>query len=81
MLSSVSSSEASKTPDLAAVRAFAKHIKDQTNEAAVAEAEQLAGSQADNLSVQLLCGSVLAGAGKTEQALTLLGRHQGSLDA
>jgi len=31
--------------------------------------------------VQLLCGTILARAGKPEQAVALLSRHQGSLDA
>jgi len=47
----------------------------------VTEAESLAEKNGDNLSVQLLCGTVLADAEKHEQALALLSRHQGSLDA
>lgn len=80
-LSSISSSEASSTPDLAAVKAFAAYGKDSSDEGAVAQAEALAEKEGDNVTVQLLCGTVLASAGKTEQALSLLGRHQGSLDA
>ena len=81
MRSSISSSEASKVPDLAAVKAFAAYGANNEDDAAVSEAGKLAESQGDNLTVQLLCGSVLAGAGKTEEALVLLSRHQGSLDA
>jgi coatomer protein complex subunit epsilon len=35
----------------------------------------------DNLSVQLLVGIILERAGETEEALALLSKHQGSLDA
>jgi len=35
----------------------------------------------ENLSVQLLVGIVLEKAGETEDALALLSKHQGSLDA
>ena len=63
------------------MKAFAEYGKDNEDAGAVADAEKLAESQGDNLTVQLLCGSVLAAAGKTEEALALLARHQGSLDA
>ncbi|TKA22499.1 hypothetical protein B0A50_07964 [Salinomyces thailandicus] len=80
VLSSISNGDAQKTPDLAAVRALAKYLKNGSEDA-VAEAEKLAETQADNLSVQLLCGTVLARAGKADQAVSLLSRHTGSLDA
>ena len=82
VLSSVSSSEASSTPDLAAARCLATYLQSPSaSSPAIAEAESLAAKHADNLSVQLLVGTVLANAGKNEEALTLLGKHQGSLDA
>jgi coatomer protein complex subunit epsilon len=84
VLSSVSPSEAASTPDLAAVRAiasFSASRNETEREKAVTEAEKLSEVQGDNLTVQLLCGTVLARAGKAEQALLLLGKHQGSLDA
>jgi len=80
VLSTVSASKASSSPDLAAVRAYATFASTQ-DDASVAEAEKLAEAQGDNLTVQLLCGTVLARAGKQEQALQLLAKHQGSLDA
>jgi coatomer protein complex subunit epsilon len=84
VLSSISPAEASSTPELAAARTYAlfSSSRNETEkEKAVAEAEKLSEAQGENLTVQLLCGTVLARAGKAEQALLLLGRHQGSLDA
>lgn len=81
-LSSISSSEASSSPDLAAARTLATYLQSPSpTSSAVSEAESLAEKHGDNLTVQLLCGTVLADAEKQEQALALLGRHQGSLDA
>ena len=80
VLSEVSAGEAKKTPDLAAVRTYASYLSKRAD-SAVTEAEQLAETASENLTVQLLCGTVLARAGKEEQALKLLGSHQGSLDA
>ena len=77
---SIKDSDAKSTPDLAAVRTYASYLQKGSDDA-VAEAERLAESQGDNLTVQLLCGTILAQAGKPEQAVQLLNRHQGSLDA
>ncbi|KAF2153869.1 hypothetical protein K461DRAFT_223195 [Myriangium duriaei CBS 260.36] len=82
VLSSVSSSEASSNPDLAAVRLLAQYGKTPANASKiVAEAETLAEKSGDNLGVQICVGSVLASAGEHDKALALLKRHQGSLDA
>ena len=43
--------------------------------------ERLVGSQSENPTVQVLGGIVLQGVGKAEEALSLLGKHQGSLEA
>jgi len=79
------SGEEDDVPDLAAAGILARWSQEQASgsedTAAVEEAAQLAAKEKDNLSVQLLCGTVLAGAGKYDEALALLGRHQGSLDA
>lgn len=80
VLNSISSSDARSTPDLAAVKVYAQYLQNSSSDS-LAEAERLAESQGDNLTVQLLCGTVLARAGKPEQAVQLLSRHQGSLDA
>jgi coatomer subunit epsilon len=71
-------------PDLQAVAALAEYLKDPApagESAAVDKAKALAEAQPDNLSVQLCCGTVLARAGLEEEALALLSKHQGSLDA
>ena len=76
-------SEPGAGSDLAAVRIYATFAsrKGAHDDASAAEAEKLAEQQGDNLTVQLLCGTVLARAGKQELALQLLAKHQGSLDA
>lgn len=68
------------TPDLAAVKLFAQYTR-KPDEAAAERAAALAKASGDNASVQLLCGAVLARAGRRDEALALLARHQGSLDA
>ncbi|OJD34206.1 coatomer subunit epsilon [Diplodia corticola] len=68
-------------PDLRAAGALAASLQNPADETAVATAQELAATAADNLSVQLLAGTVLANAGLTEEALALLAKHQGSLDA
>ncbi|KAK7509732.1 coatomer epsilon subunit-domain-containing protein [Phyllosticta citriasiana] len=72
-----------RVPDLQAAKALALYLQDagKNGQAAVAAAQKLAGEAGDNLSVQLLAGSVLANSGLAEEALALLARHQGSLDA
>ncbi|KAK3301240.1 coatomer epsilon subunit-domain-containing protein [Chaetomium fimeti] len=64
-------------PELQAVGALAELALGNAD-AAVAAVEALAP---DNATVQVLGGTVLQAAGKTEEALALLGQHQGSLDA
>jgi coatomer protein complex subunit epsilon len=64
-------------PDLAAVGALAELAAG--NEAkAVTLAEKLAQESADNATVQVLAGTVLQAAGKSEEALALLSQHQGN---
>lgn len=82
VISSISDSEAKSTPDLAAVKTYATFLsKDGKDSKSVSDAEKLAETAGDNLTVQLLAGTVLARAEKQEQALQLLAQHQGSLDA
>ncbi|KAB5577667.1 coatomer epsilon subunit [Coniochaeta sp. 2T2.1] len=68
--------------EYAAVAALAEFARGN-KEAAVKTVEQLAESDEgqDNGVVQVLGGTVLAAAGKSEEALQLLGRHQGNLEA
>ncbi|KAK3113260.1 hypothetical protein LTR53_009628 [Teratosphaeriaceae sp. CCFEE 6253] len=80
VIGNISDSDARSTPDLAAVRTYASYLR-QPTDGAVQEAERLAEKQGDNSSVQILCGTILARAEKFEQALQLLAKHTGSLDA
>ncbi|KAL9098264.1 MAG: hypothetical protein Q9163_006048 [Psora crenata] len=66
--------------DFAAVKAFAQYSTGKTADA-VKAIGTLAESQSENATVQLLGGTVLQAAGKTEEALSLLSKHQGSLEA
>ncbi|KAK0515966.1 hypothetical protein JMJ35_002000 [Cladonia borealis] len=67
-------------PDFVAVKALAQYSTGDVS-GAVSEVERLVGSQSEHPTVQVLGGIVLQGAGKTEEALSLLGKHQGSLEA
>ncbi|UKZ62070.1 uncharacterized protein TrAtP1_003328 [Trichoderma atroviride] len=67
-------------PDLEAVGALAEYTLGKTD-AALTTIEKLASSAADNVTVQVVGGTVLQAAGKSEEALALLSQHQGSLDA
>ena len=80
VISSISDNDAKSTPDLAAARTFASCLQKQSPNA-LQEAERLADAHRENLTVQLLCGTILARAGKPEEALQLLQKHTGSLDA
>ena len=67
-------------PDLAAVQAFAQYTAGQTSDG-VRQIEKLASSAPDNTTVQILGGTVLQAEGKSEEALSLLSKHQGNLEA
>ena len=74
------SSKEGNAPDFAAVKSFAKYSYGNESEA-VSEIESLIETESDNATVQLLGGTILQAAGKTEEALSLLSKHQGSLEA
>ncbi|KAI5927114.1 coatomer epsilon subunit-domain-containing protein [Camillea tinctor] len=67
-------------PELRAVSALAELSLGNTD-AAVKTIEELASSAGDNQIVQVLGGTVLGAAGKSEEAIALLSQHSGSLDA
>ena len=69
-----------EVPDLAAVKALAQYSIGSTTEA-TKEAEYLATTSSENMMVQILGGTVLQAAGKGEEALALLAKHSGSLEA
>lgn len=64
-------------PELVAVGALAELAAGRTEDA-VRTAETLAAEAADNATVQVLAGTVLQAAGKSEEALALLSQHQGN---
>ncbi|KAL2115818.1 hypothetical protein VTJ04DRAFT_10073 [Mycothermus thermophilus] len=72
-----------KEPELVAVRALALQALGRGDEAVQAVEDLLAKGDAvqENATVQVVAGTVLQAAGKSEEALALLGRHQGNLDA
>jgi hypothetical protein len=68
-----------KTPDLIAVKLLADQ---EQGKDVLSQARKLADQYGqENLSIQLLVGIILEKAGETEDALALLSKHQGSLDA
>lgn len=69
-----------ETPDLVAVKALANYTSGDTD-GAIKEVEQLATINSENVTVQVLGGTILQAAGKSEEALELLMKHQGSLEA
>ena len=70
------------SPDMKAAAIAADFFKKPSESSpAVDKAKKLAESDGDNLNVEVLCGTILARIGETEQALALLSKHQGSLDA
>lgn len=68
------------TPDFTALKAFAQYTLRSTSNA-ISDILTLAEKESENMTVQLVGGIVLHAAGKTEEALSLLSKHQGSLEA
>ncbi|KAL8946277.1 MAG: hypothetical protein Q9222_007307 [Ikaeria aurantiellina] len=75
-----SSIKSENGPDFTAVKAFAQYYNDDTSGSAK-QIEQLIESSSENATVQVLGGIVLQGVGRTEEALSLLSKHQGNLEA
>lgn len=78
VLSTVASEE--DTPDLAATKALAQQVAGDAD-AALQLAQDLAENYPDNGTVQALAGTVLQAQGHSEEALALLSKHQGNLEA
>ncbi|OJK04763.1 hypothetical protein ASPACDRAFT_1877953 [Aspergillus aculeatus ATCC 16872] len=72
--------EDDSNPDLAAVKALAQQSAGDL-ESAHTLAQDLAENFPDNGTVQVLAGTVLQAQGRSEEALALLAKHQGSLEA
>lgn len=77
--------QGAKEADLQAVALLAEYSSAKSQgksaDAVVEKARQLASKEGDNLNVELCLGTLLADAGHKEEALQLLAKHQGSLDA
>ncbi|KAJ0301220.1 hypothetical protein COL516b_007996 [Colletotrichum fioriniae] len=76
----ISDVQGEKEPELVALGALAESALGKTD-SAVKTIEKLAASEGENATVQIVGGTVLQAAGKSEEALALLSQHQGSLDA
>lgn len=73
----ISEVKGKQEPELQAVGALAELASGKTD-AAVATVEKLAAASPENVGVQIVGGTVLQAAGKSEEALALLSQHQGS---
>ncbi|CEL05566.1 coatomer epsilon subunit-domain-containing protein [Aspergillus pseudodeflectus] len=69
-----------ETPELAAVKALAQYTAGDAD-AALQLVQDLVENYPDNATVQVLGGTVLQGLGKSEEALAVLAKHQGNLEA
>ncbi|KAJ5752672.1 coatomer subunit epsilon [Penicillium odoratum] len=78
VLAAVTSEE--DTPDLAAVKALAQQVSGKTD-AALQLAQDLSENYPDNATVEVLAATVLQAQGLSEEALALLAKHQGNLEA
>ena len=67
-------------PALLAIGALAEQSAGRT-ESSLATIESLQASASDNATVQVVGGTVLASAGKADEAIALLSQHDASLDA
>ncbi|KAJ5826834.1 Tetratricopeptide-like helical [Penicillium robsamsonii] len=68
------------SPDLSAVKALALQSAGKTD-AALQLAQELAENYPENSNVQVLAATVLQAQGLSEEALALLSKHQGNLEA
>lgn len=66
-----------KEPEFEAVGALAQQALGKEDDA-IKTIEKLAASAGDNTTVQVVGGTVLQAAGKSEEAIALLSQHQGS---
>jgi len=73
----VAETKGKKKPEYQAIHALAESSLGKTD-SAVQTIEQLADTEGENATVQLVGGTVLQAAGKSEEALALLSKHSGS---
>lgn len=67
-------------PEFSAVKAFTQYTTGNST-SALRAVEELVDSASENAVVQVLGAAVLQAKGKTEEAVALLTKHQGSLEA
>ncbi|OJD14722.1 hypothetical protein AJ78_04947 [Emergomyces pasteurianus Ep9510] len=67
-------------PDLAAVKVLAQQTAGD-EAAALKGAEELVANHTENATIQVLVGTVLQAQGKSDEALTILSKHQGNQEA
>lgn len=67
-------------PEFAAAQAFALYANGHTT-AGLQAMEELLQSVPENATVQIIGGTLLHAAGKSEEALMILTKHQGNLEA
>ncbi|PGH17566.1 hypothetical protein AJ80_04744 [Polytolypa hystricis UAMH7299] len=72
--------ETEDVPDLAAIKVLAQQAAGD-EAVALKAAEELAEKESENGTVQVLVSTVLQSHGKSEEALALLAKHQGNLEA
>ncbi|KAL8681763.1 MAG: hypothetical protein Q9186_002152 [Xanthomendoza sp. 1 TL-2023] len=76
----ISSAQKESGPDFAAVKALAQYSSGD-NAGATKQIEQLIETSSENATAQILGGIILQASGRTEEALSLLSKHQGNLEA
>ncbi|PWW78259.1 hypothetical protein C7212DRAFT_323439 [Tuber magnatum] len=72
--------EGEDSPDLAILKAYAEYSQGNTEDS-VKTVESLVEASPDNATVQIIGATVLHVEGRSEEALTLLSKHQGNLEA
>lgn len=72
--------EADDVPDLGVLKAYAEYAQGNTEEA-IKAIEAFVESSSDNATVQVIGATVLHSEGRSEEALSLLSKQQGSLEA
>ena len=72
--------EGEGSPELAAVKALAEY-KSGNQSAAVEDIDTIISSSSDNVTVQVIGAIILHLEGKGDDAIALLSKHQGNLEA
>lgn len=80
-LSDIEADSDAGKPDLAAVKALAQLVAGNAEGAEMLALELVEKEGEGNMSVQVCGGIVLQGVGRSEEALGILSKHQGSLEA